>query len=251
MKINDVEKLLGITKANIRFYEKEGLLTPGRTQSGYREYTEADIARLKEIVIYRKLGIPVQQISDVLDGALTLQDALDANIRALNAEIEKLNGSLALCKQLKSENTRMLDTERYWEIIQNQEQQGLRFQSLLKDYAAFMEPTLDRYLLHVPAAHDRNPKMVIRYTAIFALVIGSINGILTGNLVGGLSKQFTRYFILAPIAFILWCIAYIPAYLVGKKYPRLGRILKMTITVLVIFAALFCFTWVMFGSKNI
>ena len=40
MKINDVEKLLGITKANIRFYEKEGLLTPGRMENGYREYSE-------------------------------------------------------------------------------------------------------------------------------------------------------------------------------------------------------------------
>ena len=30
MKINQVEQLVGITKGNIRFYEKEGLLTPGR-----------------------------------------------------------------------------------------------------------------------------------------------------------------------------------------------------------------------------
>ena len=29
MKINQVEQLVGITKGNIRFYEKEGLLTPG------------------------------------------------------------------------------------------------------------------------------------------------------------------------------------------------------------------------------
>ena len=34
MKINEAEQLLGITKANIRFYEKEGLLTPSRNESG-------------------------------------------------------------------------------------------------------------------------------------------------------------------------------------------------------------------------
>ena len=45
MKINDVEQILGITKANIRFYEKEGLLTPGRTENGYRDYTQRDIDR--------------------------------------------------------------------------------------------------------------------------------------------------------------------------------------------------------------
>lgn len=34
MKINDAEKLLGITKANIRFYEKENLLTPPEQKKG-------------------------------------------------------------------------------------------------------------------------------------------------------------------------------------------------------------------------
>lgn len=60
MIINEAEQLLGVTKANIRFYEKEGLLTPSRNESSYREYSEADIRQLKQIVILRKLGIPVQ-----------------------------------------------------------------------------------------------------------------------------------------------------------------------------------------------
>ena len=249
MKINDVEQLLGITKANIRFYEKEGLLTPGRTENGYRDYTGSDIARLKDIIIYRKLGIPVQRIGDILDGAISLQDVLDSNINALNAEIEKLNGSLALCRQLKDEDAQTLDTDRYWQLLQNHEKQGMRFQSLLKDYIQFMEPTLDRYLLHVPARHDRNPRMILRYTSLFALAFGLIDGFLTGNLANGLITQFFSQFILAPFFFLVWCIAYIPAYLVGKKHPALGRILKIIITVVVILAALFYFTWAVFGSK--
>lgn len=60
MKIKDVEEQLDITKSNIRFYEKEGLITPNRTENGYRDYSEEDVRRLKEIVILRKLGIPVQ-----------------------------------------------------------------------------------------------------------------------------------------------------------------------------------------------
>ena len=49
MKINQVEQLAGITKGNIRFYEKEGLLTPGRnSENGYREYTEADVIWLNK-----------------------------------------------------------------------------------------------------------------------------------------------------------------------------------------------------------
>ncbi len=49
MKINQVEQLVGITKGNIRFYEKEGLLTPGRNNdNGYRDYSDADVVWLKK-----------------------------------------------------------------------------------------------------------------------------------------------------------------------------------------------------------
>ncbi len=251
MKINDVEKLLGITKANIRFYEKEGLLTPGRSENGYRDYTEADISRLKEIVIYRKLGIPVQQIADILDGAISLQEALDVNIQALSEEIEKLNGSLALCRQLKAEDARILDTERYWDIIQGKEAQGFRFQSLIQDYTKFMEPTLERYLLHVPAKYDRNPKMILKYTAVFALAFGLINGVLIGDLPKGLSTQFFSHFILAPLALLMWCILYIPAYFVSKKFPKLGNVIKVAVTILVLLAAVVYFAWAVFGPADV
>ena len=40
MKINEVEQMLGISKANIRFYEKQNLLTPRRNENGYREYSQ-------------------------------------------------------------------------------------------------------------------------------------------------------------------------------------------------------------------
>lgn len=38
MRINEVERRVGVTKKNIRFYEEEGLLKPGRNaENGYRE----------------------------------------------------------------------------------------------------------------------------------------------------------------------------------------------------------------------
>ena len=75
-----------------------------KKQYSYREYSNADIQQLKQIVILRKLGIPVQQIADILDGALPLQDALEENIASLNAQIDALNGALAMTKQLRQEN---------------------------------------------------------------------------------------------------------------------------------------------------
>ena len=47
MKINEVEAAVGITKKNIRFYEEEGLIAPGREPgNGYRSYSQADVERL-------------------------------------------------------------------------------------------------------------------------------------------------------------------------------------------------------------
>ena len=70
MRINEAEELLGISKANIRFYEKQGLLTPQRGENRYRDYTDGDIDRLRQIVILRKLGISVQDIGKILGGSL-------------------------------------------------------------------------------------------------------------------------------------------------------------------------------------
>ena len=56
MKINEVEKLLGIPMATIRFYEKEGLLVPQRNENSYREYSEKDVQLLKKIIDMNNAG---------------------------------------------------------------------------------------------------------------------------------------------------------------------------------------------------
>ena len=48
MTIKEVEKKLNISRANIRFYEKEGLLEPKRCDNEYRDYSEDDLKRLEK-----------------------------------------------------------------------------------------------------------------------------------------------------------------------------------------------------------
>lgn len=57
MKIKQVEELVGITRKNIRFYEEQGLLNVARAENGYREYHQADVIRLQEIKLFRKMDI--------------------------------------------------------------------------------------------------------------------------------------------------------------------------------------------------
>ena len=42
MTIKDIETLSGLPRANIRYYESEGLIAPKRAENGYREYSQAD-----------------------------------------------------------------------------------------------------------------------------------------------------------------------------------------------------------------
>ena len=50
LKINEVEKAVGITVKNIRFYESQGLLSPRRNNAnGYRDYGEEEVAVLQRI----------------------------------------------------------------------------------------------------------------------------------------------------------------------------------------------------------
>ena len=76
MKMSEVEKLLNVSRANIRYYEKEGLLHPDRSDNGYREYSDSDILRLKEILVFRKMGLSIDTIRGVLSGGASLRDAV-------------------------------------------------------------------------------------------------------------------------------------------------------------------------------
>ena len=76
MKINEVERLVGITKGNIRFYEKEGLLTPGRnSENGYRDYSEEDLRTLEKIKLLRRLGVTIEELRALRDGGCTERHA--------------------------------------------------------------------------------------------------------------------------------------------------------------------------------
>ena len=219
MKINEVEQLLGITKANIRFYEKEGLLSPSRNESGYRDYSEADIQLLKQIVILRKLGIPVQQIGDILDGAVPLQDALEENIASLNAQIDALNGALALTKQMRQENQETLDTERYWELIRTQETQGFRFHELVEDYLKFTEWNYEWLLWPLPADDLRNPwavaKFILGFDILAALIQLPLGEPFFPNFLRNVAHSIS--------ALALWTAIFIPIYLLRRKKPKLAK----------------------------
>ena len=76
MNIKQASEQSGVSAPNIRFYEKEGLLTPARRQGNdYRDYTAGDIRTLKLIRMLRMLDVPLPTIKAVLRGKQPLQQA--------------------------------------------------------------------------------------------------------------------------------------------------------------------------------
>lgn len=72
--IGQVADEFGVTVRTLHHYDEIGLVVPSeRTVAGYRLYTDADVQRLAQVVLYRRLGMPLEQIREVVDGG----DAVD------------------------------------------------------------------------------------------------------------------------------------------------------------------------------
>ena len=68
MTIKDMELQTGLARANIRYYEAEGLITPERAENGYRDYSQEDAETLLRVKLLRALGLTVGQIKAVVRG---------------------------------------------------------------------------------------------------------------------------------------------------------------------------------------
>ena len=68
MTIKDVETQTGLARANIRYYEAEGLISPERAENGYREYSQEDAETLLRVKLLRALGLTVGQIKAIVRG---------------------------------------------------------------------------------------------------------------------------------------------------------------------------------------
>lgn len=102
MNIKEAEKLTGISRRNIRFYEQKGMLHPARNQDNdYRDYSPQDIQRLKLIRALRMVDMPLEEIREVVEGKATLEQAVVAQAQQLQKRIQDTQTALRFCKSLQ------------------------------------------------------------------------------------------------------------------------------------------------------
>ncbi len=135
MQINEVEQRVGITKKNIRFYEQEGLLSPSRQAgNGYRNYSEADVARLQQIKLLRKLDVPLGEIGQMLSGSRPLAEGMRRHLATLEQRQADLASAQSLTAALAQQQGMLadLDAAAHLARMDELEKKGVRFINIQK-----------------------------------------------------------------------------------------------------------------------
>src|SRR5262245_19475516 len=68
LTVTQLARLCGLSRSTLLYYESSGLLKPARRGPGaYRVYTERDVARLRQVCVYREAGLALADIGSLLD----------------------------------------------------------------------------------------------------------------------------------------------------------------------------------------
>ena len=161
MNIKQASEQSGVSAPNIRFYEKEGLLTPARRQgNGYRDYTAGDIRALKLIRMLRMLDVPLPAIRAVLQGEQSLQQALQAQQTVLEQQAAHLAAARSFCAELVRQRPQAetLDVDACLTRMEKPAVQGAFCSGWLQDYRTLAQVQHQRHFSFIPEGSINTPQ---------------------------------------------------------------------------------------------
>jgi DNA-binding transcriptional MerR regulator len=110
---SEAARQLGVSAKALRLYELRGLLIPSRTVAGWRAYSAADMARAREIVALRALGLSLAEVGRVVlkGDAAAVRPALATHQSNLESQARRLVEQIAKVRDLRAEldSGRVLD----------------------------------------------------------------------------------------------------------------------------------------------
>jgi DNA-binding transcriptional MerR regulator len=115
LTVSQVAKLAGVTVRTLHHYDEVGLVRPSeRSEAGYRLYEDRDLERLQQVLFFRELGFPLEEIARIVNdpsfdvrAALRMQRELlreraeraQALLRAVEQALEALERGKAMTKE--------------------------------------------------------------------------------------------------------------------------------------------------------
>jgi MerR family transcriptional regulator, thiopeptide resistance regulator len=160
LTVTRLARACGLSRSTVLYYESVGVLKPARRGSGnYRLYGEPDLARLREICVYREAGLTLADIRAILDRPRGDAAAvLQRRFVELSAEIEILRGRQREIVRLlegtqRIRRMKMVTKEKWVEVMRNAgftEEQMRRWHTEFEkaapaEHQEFLE------FLHIPA----------------------------------------------------------------------------------------------------
>lgn len=102
-QIGAVAERLDLSLRTIRYYEEIGLVSPsGRTEGGFRLYTESDIERLRLVKVLKPIGMSLEAMSELLECADRLGSGHGADLEEVGKRLETVvEMALGRCDELE------------------------------------------------------------------------------------------------------------------------------------------------------
>jgi len=119
MTIKEIENLSGMSRSNVRFYEREGLIKPNRMENGYRDYSQHDLEILLRVKLLRSLHISLEEIKAIKEGHKDLMDTLSNQIIKLEQDKKDVAYAQNVCSAIQEDRVGFseLDAKKYLDGI--------------------------------------------------------------------------------------------------------------------------------------
>ena len=111
--VKEVSRLTGVSVRALHHYDAIGLLRPTQvTDSGYRLYDEPALERLYMILVYRELGLSLNEIGSILDAPdYDRNRVLEHQIQLMQERIEKLQNRISFARGMLMLGVKYMDFE--------------------------------------------------------------------------------------------------------------------------------------------
>ena len=106
--VKDVSEITGVSIRTLRYYDEIGLLKPAElTNAGYRLYGNRELEKLQEIMFFKELEVPLEEIKKIMDHPnYNKEQALLTQKTLLEQKRNRLNGIIELiADKMKGVNT--------------------------------------------------------------------------------------------------------------------------------------------------
>lgn len=113
MRIGELADRVGVTAKTIRYYESIGLLAePARTPSGYREYADSDLERLRFVKDAQSAGLSLAEVASVLELKGAGAASCAHTTRLLESKLDEIDAQLESLKTTRSALAELADRAR-------------------------------------------------------------------------------------------------------------------------------------------